>query len=277
MVTWKGVAMRNRERSSSLRERSAPDRHKWGLLSLRTGFHVVPRLLRCRLPVCAGVLAAVGLLLVSYPAVPLLAQQSVSPMSAALEERLGSGTTDRGLRFEEALRDFYRGRDYAPLWISMAGRESRLESLLIALRRSEEDGLYGADYAMERISRLLAVLELLPLIGRMDLELLLSDAYLAFASDLAFGRVDPQTLPGEWSNEREPFDAADALSLAVAKGGRERAGSPPARTSPISRSASRPRVSANHVRLGHGAGGGSARAGRRRLARGHAPQSLVAR
>jgi murein L,D-transpeptidase YcbB/YkuD len=139
-------------------------------------------------------------------------------MATALEERLGSGTPDRGLRFEEALRDFYREREYAPFWISMAGRESRLESLLIALRRSEEDGLYGAVYGMERISRLLAVLELLPLIRRIDLELLLSDAYLAFASDLAFGRVDPRTLPGEWSNEREPFDAADALSLAVAKG-----------------------------------------------------------
>lgn len=163
---------------------------------------IPPPMTRRRGPILVGAVVAVCL----FPS-QASPQQSRSAVEAAIEARFGPVAS--ALRFEADLRRFYRARGYAPIWFSPDGAENRIGELTSALRSADLDGLLSQEYmpagmAGSRGSYSAA--------RTGELELQLSDAFLRLGHDLARGRVDPIGLGGEWSSEREPFDATRMLT-----------------------------------------------------------------
>jgi murein L,D-transpeptidase YcbB/YkuD len=152
----------------------------------------------------AYVLAAIVL---SLPREPAAAADRLRGAATALESRLKLGLTSSGvpLLSLEALRLFYAQRGQRPAWTA-AGRPSpQVDELLQALRRSEGEGLRSADY------HLAALDDLRGRLGNhagggpesagdlIDLDVLLSDAFLLYAGHLAAGRVNPVSIEPEWN------------------------------------------------------------------------------
>jgi murein L,D-transpeptidase YcbB/YkuD len=114
---------------------------------------------------------------------------------------------------------FYRGRGLRPAWIADNLDLSDAASLLLALRRVEEDGLNPESY------HLAALQELMSKVSRRtgkgdpavtaetlaDLEMLLTDAFLLCGSHLVHGQVNPETIQSEWFIKGRYEDLAAVL------------------------------------------------------------------
>jgi len=150
---------------------------------------------------------------------PLSPQEDLSPVSAALATRLASPgpklLSATALRFEDELRRFYSERAYSPVWLSSTDHEGRVDELLSGLRSADRDGLRNDEYHAAEVAWMFAAPGPLAPEALAEVELQLSDAFLRLAHDLSLGRLDPRGLAGEWSSEREPFDAVATLSRAA--------------------------------------------------------------
>jgi len=114
---------------------------------------------------------------------------------------------------------FYRGHGLRPAWIADNLDLSDAASLLLALRRVEEDGLNPESY------HLAALQELMSKVSRRtdkgdpavtaetlaDLEMLLTDAFLLCGSHLVYGQVNPETIQSEWFIKGRYEDLAAVL------------------------------------------------------------------
>lgn len=119
---------------------------------------------------------------------------------AAIEAALqGSGALVlEGRMLERAMfRSLYQERDFQPIW-----SEQRTESFSNALEEAASHGLDADAYRVSSGS----------LVQR---ELLLSDAFLRYASALARGRVWPGDFERDWRIPAPPFDAAKVLEAAT--------------------------------------------------------------
>jgi murein L,D-transpeptidase YcbB/YkuD len=132
------------------------------------------------------------------------------PGGSALGERL----VERAV-----LARFYEGRGNQPGWLQGNRLNGDLaRDLLGALRRSEEHGLRPDAYHSSALARAVAQESSAP--DRLaSLDVLLSDAFLHLAHDLAQGAVDPGSLNADFERRREPsIDAAQTLAAALASG-----------------------------------------------------------
>jgi len=101
---------------------------------------------------------------------------------------------------------FYRGRGLRPAWIADNLDLSDAASLLLALRRVEEDGLNPDSYHLAALQDLMSRVfrstekgdTAVPAETLADLEMLLSDAFLLCGSHLVYGQVNPETIQSEW-------------------------------------------------------------------------------
>ncbi|WP_246561166.1 L,D-transpeptidase family protein [Geobacter grbiciae] len=120
----------------------------------------------------------------------------------------------------EAVTGFYQGRAFQPAWIGADGPSHLADSLLEALHGAEAEGLKPHDYHLARIETLLAAARQKPQRPEAlaDLDLLLTDAYLLYASHLLAGHVNPETLQTEWHISRTEADPAAILRKALESG-----------------------------------------------------------
>lgn len=155
---------------------------------------------------------------------PTTADPALEPMAAALraliEQVAATSEEDppsvRGqiLLAAPAVTRFYMGRGYEPAWTSLPA----IEALLAAFAVAEEHGMRPARYHGTAIN------ELIDLDGQLDparsaeLEVLLSDGFLALAGHLLAGRLDPTTLEADWSTVRRQGDVVAALEEALRSG-----------------------------------------------------------
>lgn len=117
---------------------------------------------------------------------------------------------------------FYERRSYHQAWSDDRGPLPQVQSLVQAIRGADQEGLRPSDYHLSRIETTLAeVLEnqkrrrpLNP--GRLvDLDLLLTDGFLIYASHLLAGRINPETIDPEWYANRREADLAAVLQRAL--------------------------------------------------------------
>ena len=120
----------------------------------------------------------------------------------------------------QSLPRFYERRGYEPAWV--AGDLEPAQALLRALRRAPLEGLRAEDY---HLSRLETLLQTVVIEGGesdagtlIDLDLLLTDAFLIYGSHLLVGRVDPADLDSEWRANRRDIDMVPVLERALAHG-----------------------------------------------------------
>lgn len=134
---------------------------------------------------------------------PALKARLHSTLSRA---RAGSG----GLEVPDEVLRFYERRGFKPFWDDAGGAQLRE-----AIARAYDDGLDPRDYHASSLAHLDALLgdpTLRPSVSiRADQEILRTDALLALAGDLRFGRLDPRALDPEWLIERPRVSAVSDL------------------------------------------------------------------
>jgi murein L,D-transpeptidase YcbB/YkuD len=107
---------------------------------------------------------------------------------------------------------FYAAREQRPVWVTERGPLPAARELVAVLEHATADGLVPDDYGVTALRRTLdrtsSAAELA------DLETDLTRAFLAFASDLAAGRVDPADVDSMWT--AAPDRRVDVAALAAA-------------------------------------------------------------
>jgi len=107
-----------------------------------------------------------------------------------------------------ALARFYDASGGAPLWVSEHGANGRAYELLATLRRADREGLPARRYRVNEIERhwyARAPAE------QACLELLLTDAYQRYASDVHTGLLNPREADPSWHLAPPTFDPAARL------------------------------------------------------------------
>ena len=119
---------------------------------------------------------------------------------------------------------FYARRGFQPAWAADATLHNA-DSLVAAIHAARRDGLQTEDYHLAKIELLLGELKRDRFLGSppdpdllVDLDLLLTDAFLVLGSHLLGGRVNPETLHAEWLAYNPKTDLAGVLEAALAVG-----------------------------------------------------------
>lgn len=123
------------------------------------------------------------------------------------------------------LSRFYEERAFEPAWIGDAGPVPAADDLVSELRAGDEDGLRPGDYHAPEIATAVEAARRRAAAGQppdpgalADLELLATDGFLLFASHLALGRVDPESLDAKWVANRRDFDGVVVLGRGLERG-----------------------------------------------------------
>jgi L,D-transpeptidase YcbB len=117
---------------------------------------------------------------------------------------------------------FYVKRSFSPAWINESGPLPQASSLLAAIAKASWEGMASKDYHPATISSLLKYISSEMAAHRCvdpgqvaDLDLLLTDTFLIYASHLLSGRVNPETLQSEWFIEGRKGNVQRVLDNAL--------------------------------------------------------------
>jgi len=117
---------------------------------------------------------------------------------------------------------FYQQRIFRPVWVDDEILLSAAEELYDTLRDAWLEGLNPSDYHLEKIEAVFGQLndqkkDLNAVSPRLlvDLELLLTDAFLIYGSHLVSGKVNPEIIDPEWIASRREVDLVLTLESAV--------------------------------------------------------------
>jgi murein L,D-transpeptidase YcbB/YkuD len=118
---------------------------------------------------------------------------------------------------------FYKQRDFEPAWTREGVLLPQAEVLIQNLKRADTEGLRPADYHSAKIENLVKNLKKLNRRNKKsttlmlsDLDFLLTDAFLSYATHLVRGKVDPDTLEVAWNGSCVDEDLVHTLENALA-------------------------------------------------------------
>lgn len=172
----------------------------------------------------AGLVLLPAVLALAIAADAASAQQS----SSILEERIRSRIEQNGtsaaiiavggdrLHAAAELPTFYERRGFQPAWVTIDGPTPLADSVMAAIGGAERDGLRPDDYHLARVRALLATGSAPYTL--VDVDLLLTDAFLTYGSHLVSGRVDPVTVHPEWTARSRDADLVQVLEGALSSG-----------------------------------------------------------
>jgi murein L,D-transpeptidase YcbB/YkuD len=95
----------------------------------------------------------------------------------------------------------YASYDNSPLWLEEGGVKSRTTALLDAIRHAPEDALDTSGYpvdALERVVNTSRITDTASAQTIADADVLLTSAYVAYASDMLIGQVTPSKVSQNW-------------------------------------------------------------------------------
>ena len=117
---------------------------------------------------------------------------------------------------------FYQLRGFLPAWCSDKGILPQAESLITEIKGSYEEGLRPDDYHLTNILLLMEKIKNKQYLGNevdpelwVDLDLLLTDAFMLYASHLLAGRVNPETVHTDWTVSSPTTDLTNILQSAL--------------------------------------------------------------
>jgi murein L,D-transpeptidase YcbB/YkuD len=159
----------------------------------------------------AGVAIAIALLCAPAAAEPTDGSATPRNIRQLVERPSGLRIADRPLD-RRALARVYRARHFAPAWDAADGGSERASLLLQRLANADAHGLEPERYHVDAIRARQAR----PDTGRpVELELLLSDAFLRYANDVRAGRRPGGHADPDWGIPAPPFDPVAALTGAL--------------------------------------------------------------
>jgi len=110
------------------------------------------------------------------------------------------------LRDVSELKSFYGGRAWQPAWFDGDMPSTAVAVFLKVLGKAEEEGLSSGDYHYEEIKNLLGALGAGPderAAVQADLDILLTDAYRAYAAHLYAGKIEPGRVSNQWPVQKK--------------------------------------------------------------------------
>jgi len=119
----------------------------------------------------------------------------------------------------ELVKSFYEGRSYRPAWVE-DGHLTQADVLIRAIEETYGDGLTPAYYHLKLIRSLTLQVkkDLIPdRVRLVDLDILLTDAFITIGCHLSGGCVDPLTIKSQWFAKRSFVDLASVLEQALEK------------------------------------------------------------
>lgn len=121
-----------------------------------------------------------------------------------------------------ALPRFYEARGYRPAWSDNDGPRHQSDALINAIHEAGREGLRPDDYHLSSIEAIVSKIrqhqsqrKSLNPRRLVDLDLLLSDAFLVYASHLVAGRINPETIDAEWHANHRHADLEIVLQTAL--------------------------------------------------------------
>ena len=105
------------------------------------------------------------------------------------------------------MNSFYTQREFMPLWND---KESR-EDLFRSIETIEYDGLFFEDYHGEELQQLLSSLNRDNEEQNLRAEILLTDAFIDLAHDLAVGKLNPKKIYEIWGTELNTVNTESIL------------------------------------------------------------------
>jgi len=124
--------------------------------------------------------------------------------------------------FREGLSTFYQDRDYKPAWTDDFGPLPHTSHLIKTIQNAQREGLRPDDYWIRQIRKYLVMVrgnrtrqDLVQPPILVDMELLLTSAYLKYGSHMLRGKLDPTDFHPEWSVNTSVADLSTALQEAI--------------------------------------------------------------
>jgi len=105
----------------------------------------------------------------------------------------------------------YTKREFEPIWDSKSQ-----DALIKAIASAPEDGLNSEDYHFEALTKLDS--KKVDELSIAAADILLTDAYLLYASHLLNGKTNPETIDGQWKATRREGNALEHLEKALSDG-----------------------------------------------------------
>lgn len=121
-----------------------------------------------------------------------------------------------------SLATFYQLRTFLPAWSKNTAMLPQANSLINALRQADREGLIPTDYHLVKIEALLTKINQNQKLKKaispdewVDLDFLLTDAFLVYGFHLSNGRINPETIHPEWYTSRQETDLVALLQNAL--------------------------------------------------------------
>ena len=122
------------------------------------------------------------------------------------------------LHARQLLPQFYENRSFQPAWSDDGKIRQEVFQLMAGIGNSTEEGLNPQDYHLDQLKELMGNKEIsnaLEVQDLAELDLLLTDSYLIYASHLLHGKVNPETIHSEWYANRRQASPVDILQDAL--------------------------------------------------------------
>jgi L,D-transpeptidase YcbB len=163
---------------------------------------------------------------VPQPAVPqpltALMSEQLRVRIEAVEYPTGMTIRSETIRALDSLVRFYERRSFRPMWSCDDGLLPHAAALVQVISHAEREGLRSASYHLARIEQLMAEQRWAHaqylsqnLRSWVDLELLLTDAFFMYGSQVLTGQIDPGKLQEVWFPNRSEIDLETRLQQAV--------------------------------------------------------------
>lgn len=150
----------------------------------------------------------------------LSVEESIRERIESAAEILDLSIDNQPLNSQKGLITFYSDRQFSKAWLANGQPTPQAYQLIHILNSADQHGLNKSNYHVtainERLERLKAPLdESEVLILSVDLDLLLSDAFLTYGTHLIQGQINPQKLQSKWDTGRRATDMVKILTDAI--------------------------------------------------------------
>ena len=153
----------------------------------------------------------------------------VGPLLRARIEAARHGSTaaltvgDETIRAQQLVAQHYRRTGFAPSWSDSDGPTADVDNLIGVLREAHRDGLRPENYPIALLDSLVRTIRSHNDPGAheralADLDLLCTDAFFRYATDLIHGRADPGALAPSWNLAPRQVDLSQHLRAALDTG-----------------------------------------------------------
>ena len=166
----------------------------------------------------AWFLLAAGLLITEAAGAEMswpLSGETQATLHQRLLEQLKQERLDSEVLLQrQRVQRFYALRNHSPAWSDNKGITPGAQELLSVLTEADKEGLQPGRYHLESITALMAApLADVATLARLDI--LLSDAFLAYSFDARRGRFDPRNVDDSWHIVPSEYDFERALQYAL--------------------------------------------------------------